>query len=92
MYVGTLLLCAACALSVLLIPLMRSATRRVFARCLFWEQPVLIFGDNGEGAANYQFLNRNPRLGLRPVGFVGQPDWNETVVSSALLAITRHRS
>ena len=72
-YFDTILLCIACGASICMIPPMRSAARRFFACFPSWAQPVLIFSDNGEGEAHYQYLRRHPRLGLRPIGIVGEP-------------------
>ncbi len=68
---GALALLVACLLSVLLLPTMRSIARSVCSRFSAWGQPVIVFGENSTGTANYEFLKGNPRLGLRPIGIVG---------------------
>lgn len=63
-------LLVACLLAVLLVPLMRSIARTIGSGFQAWGHPVIVFGDDA-AAANYEFLKANPRLGLRPIGIVG---------------------
>ena len=44
----------------------------LFSRYAWWGQPALIVG-NASAISIYSFLSRNPRIGLRPLGIVG--DW-----------------
>ena len=68
---SALILLVACLLSVLLVPTMRSLARTICSGFSAWGHPVIVFGDESTGTANYEFLSRNPRLGLRPIGIVG---------------------
>jgi Undecaprenyl-phosphate galactose phosphotransferase WbaP len=55
--------------SLVFLPIMRAAAIIIFQFSLVG-QPVLIFGGNHAGLANFKYLILNPRLGLRPVGIV----------------------
>lgn len=68
---GAFALSATCLIAVLLVPIMRSLARTLCSGFSAWGQPVIVFGDNPSGTANYDFLKENPRLGLRPIGIVG---------------------
>jgi Undecaprenyl-phosphate galactose phosphotransferase WbaP len=65
-----------CCLLLVGLPLGRTMARAVFSRYAWWGQPVLIVGGRVPAANIYSFLSRNPRLGLRPLGVVG--DWHGT--------------
>jgi Undecaprenyl-phosphate galactose phosphotransferase WbaP len=63
---------ATCGLLLFSLPINRTLARAVFSRCGWWGEPALIVGTE-PAASTYSFLCRNPRLGLRPVGIIG--DW-----------------
>ena len=66
----TSIVAVACALSVVVIPVVRSIVRRVCSRFRWWGQPVLIYGASNAGQKNYKYFSTRPYLGLRPVGIV----------------------
>ena len=61
------------AVALVLVPLLRSFTRKVVCRWSWWGQPAIIFGGGPEAALVYRRLIANPSCGLRPVGVIG--DW-----------------
>ena len=61
--------------SLVLIPLFRALSRRVFGRFSWWSQPLLVF-DTGPAAPRvFAHFAKNPGLGLRPV--LVRPDVHE---------------
>ena len=58
-----------CALA-LLLPASRSAARALCSRFAWWGQPALVVGRGHVAASVFRHLNRNLRLGLRPLGIV----------------------
>ncbi len=61
--------------SLVFLPIVRAAARLLFSNFRWWGQPVLIFGGNHAGLANFKYLILNPRLGLRPIGIVDDTYW-----------------
>lgn len=54
-------------LMVLLIPLLRSATRQLLATQTWWGSPVAILGYGVTGKFVHETLTKNPGIGLKPV-------------------------
>jgi Undecaprenyl-phosphate galactose phosphotransferase WbaP len=54
-------------MSLVLVPLGRSACRRLLARCRWWGQAVVIFGAGKAGHMVVGALRRHPELGLNPL-------------------------
>jgi Undecaprenyl-phosphate galactose phosphotransferase WbaP len=52
-------------------PLCRLSVRQFFSRFTWWSRPVLIFGAGRNGVSIYHFLIAHRRLGLRPLGVIG---------------------
>lgn len=73
---GTDVLWLACAGLVLVvaIPPGRAAVRRACCRASWWGTRVIVVGSGGLTAKAWQHLQRHPRLGLRPVGIIGDLD------------------
>jgi Undecaprenyl-phosphate galactose phosphotransferase WbaP len=69
-----LLVMFACALSMVLIPIVRSAVRRLCSRFDWWGQPLLILGGHDTGWHKHHYFRSRPYLGLRPVGVVDDLD------------------
>ena len=44
----------------------RSSARRLLARCDWWAQPVIVFGEKDQAAEICEEMERNRRTGLRP--------------------------
>jgi Undecaprenyl-phosphate galactose phosphotransferase WbaP len=55
------------ALSIFLLPLLRSLARSLFANEPWWGSPVAILGLGKTGKILLDTLSRNPRVGLKPV-------------------------
>ncbi len=51
-------------------PCSRFAARRACARSRWWGERVIILGNGRQGKLVYEFLNRMPQRGLKPVGMV----------------------
>jgi hypothetical protein len=49
-------------------PCLRSAARRACARSRWWGDKVIIVGNGRQGNLVYEFFNRMPQRGLKPVG------------------------
>ena len=64
-------LVAAGILCLILMPLGRYATRRVFGSFRWWKQPVLFFGDGSTSHSFLRKLDSHPQMGLSPVGVLG---------------------
>lgn len=62
---------AACTLLLPSMSMIRGMMRAVCSRFAWWGQPVLIVGSDAPAVSVYSFLRRNPRIGLRPMGIVG---------------------
>jgi Undecaprenyl-phosphate galactose phosphotransferase WbaP len=74
-------------------PVLRSLTRRTFARFSWWSQPLLIFGNEGAARRVGAYYSKSPGLGLRPV--LVRPDLHENGGSdqSGVAALAaRHRA
>jgi Undecaprenyl-phosphate galactose phosphotransferase WbaP len=59
-----------CCLLLLILPISRSVARGACSRFAWWGQAALVVGKGKPALSTYAFLDRNPRLGLRPVGIV----------------------
>ena len=53
------------------IPTIRSVTRRIGAQFAWWGYPIVLFGDGDRSLSVLQKLRADPRLGLRPIAVVG---------------------
>ena len=53
------------------IPTIRSVTRRLGAQFAWWGYPIVLFGDGDRSLSVLQKLRADPRLGLRPIAVVG---------------------
>src|SRR5215469_274606 len=53
------------------IPTIRSITRRLGAQFAWWGYPIVLFGDGDRSLSVLQKLRADPRLGLRPIVVVG---------------------
>jgi Undecaprenyl-phosphate galactose phosphotransferase WbaP len=62
---------ATCCLLLVGLPIARAAIRAVFSQYAWWGQPALIVGGSVPATRIYSFLSRNPRLGFRPLGVIG---------------------
>jgi Undecaprenyl-phosphate galactose phosphotransferase WbaP len=51
-------------------PCLRFAARRAFARARWWGEKVIIVGNGRQGKLVYEFLDKMPQRGLKPVGMV----------------------
>ena len=51
-------------------PCLRFAARRACAKSRWWGEKVIIVGNGRQGKLVYEFLNRMPQRGLKPVGMV----------------------
>lgn len=51
-------------------PCSRFAARRACARCRWWGENVIIVGNGRQGKLVYEFLDRMPQRGLKPLGMV----------------------
>lgn len=71
-------------LLLVLLPLGRLPVRAVFSRYRWWGQPALIVGNDTNASATYSFFHRNPRFGLRPLGYVGDAELGEGADSSLI--------
>lgn len=69
-------LVAAFLFSIVFVPILRFIARSLASHFRWWGQPVLIFGGNALGIANYKHLRSHPHLGLRPVGIVDDLLWD----------------
>jgi Undecaprenyl-phosphate galactose phosphotransferase WbaP len=49
------------------IPTIRSITRRIGARCTWWGYPIVLFGDGDRSWSVLRKLKADPLLGLRPI-------------------------
>ncbi len=67
-YTWTTLLCM--SLSIILVPLLRGATRYLFAREVWWGSPAVIFGAGPAGRRVVRTLLVQPGIGLRPIAVV----------------------
>lgn len=56
-----------CALTALLVPLFRTATRRLFSSRSWWGSPVAILGFGTTGKRVLEILTADPRIGLKPI-------------------------
>ena len=56
----------------LLSPCSRFAARRACARSRWWGENVIIVGNGRQGKLVYEFLERMPQRGLKPVGMVDE--------------------
>lgn len=52
------------------IPTIRSITRRIGARCSWWGYAIVLFGEGDKSVSVLRKLKADPRLGLRPVAVV----------------------
>ena len=68
-----LVIVATCCLLLVILSLNAICACAMFSRFAWWGQPALIVGGNTSAISIYLFLSRNPRIGLRPLGIVG--DW-----------------
>ncbi len=59
------------SLTVVLIPLMRALTRRLFAERWWWGYPAVVFGNSCLTRSVVSTLKKEPELGLKPVAVVG---------------------
>ena len=53
-------------------PSSRFTARRAFAKCHWWGERVIILGNGRQGKLVYQFLERMPQRGLKPLGVVDE--------------------
>jgi hypothetical protein len=60
--------------SLISLPVCRSTTRRLLAKCPWWGFPTLVCGDDAVAVKVYHWLAANQRLGLRPIGIIAGPD------------------
>jgi Undecaprenyl-phosphate galactose phosphotransferase WbaP len=60
-------------LYLVLLPICRGTVRRFVANRSWWGFPTFICGSDASAARVYQWLSNNRRLGLRPVGVIGEP-------------------
>ncbi len=51
-------------------PSSRFSARRACARCRWWGERVIIVGNGRQGKLVYEFLDRMPQRGLKPLGMV----------------------
>src|SRR5262249_25069015 len=54
----------------LVVPTIRSMTRRIGARCAWWGYPIVLFGAGERSLSVLRKLKADPRLGLRPIAVV----------------------
>lgn len=52
------------------IPTIRSVTRRIGARCAWWGYPIVLFGEGDKSISVLRKLKADPCLGLRPIAVV----------------------
>ncbi len=79
------------------LPLARAVARHFWARWSWWGERVIIIGTGPQARAIYDFYNRSPHRGLKPIGFVDEPTMTDSnaeagrrnSVTSTLGSITR---
>ncbi len=76
------LLAVACLLSMIVVPLERSVSRRILCRFRWWGHPMLIIGANSMGRKYYDYFAARPYIGFRPVGIVDGLNHNNRVAKS----------
>ena len=59
------------------LPTIRSITRRIGARCVWWGYPIVLFGDGDHSLSLLRKLKADPRLGLRPIAVVADRSSHE---------------
>ena len=59
------------------IPTIRSMTRRIGARCAWWGYPIVLFGEGDKSLSVLRKLKADPRLGLRPIAVVADGSSHE---------------
>jgi Undecaprenyl-phosphate galactose phosphotransferase WbaP len=59
------------------IPTIRSVTRRIGAQFAWWGYPIVLFGDGDRSLSVLRKLKADPRLGLRPIAVVGDRTFDE---------------
>ncbi len=65
-----LTICLAFPLTLFFAPLARFTSRRMFARFRWWGERVIIVGSGRQARLVYDFLERQPQRGLKPLGIV----------------------
>jgi Undecaprenyl-phosphate galactose phosphotransferase WbaP len=60
-----------------MIPTIRSITRRIGAQCAWWGYPIVLFGDGDRSLSVLRKLKADPRLGLRPIAVVADGSSHE---------------
>jgi Undecaprenyl-phosphate galactose phosphotransferase WbaP len=56
------------------LPICRGTMRRLLANRSWWGFPTFVCGNDVTAVKVYDWLSNNRRLGLRPVGVIGEPD------------------
>ena len=59
------------------IPTIRSISRRIGARFAWWGYPIVLFGDGDRSVSVLRKLKADPRLGLRPIAVVADRSSHE---------------
>jgi Undecaprenyl-phosphate galactose phosphotransferase WbaP len=59
------------------VPTIRSVTRRIGAQFAWWGYPIVLFGDGDRSLSVLRKLKADPRLGLRPIAVVGDRTFDE---------------
>lgn len=78
LFTATLFL--AMVLSIVLLPLMRSALRRVLAKRPWWGSPAVVYGAGPDGRRVVSTLLSQPGLGLKPVAVVDDDSSGVTAI------------
>ena len=66
--IEVLTICIALPLTIFIAPLTRFTIRRMFARFTWWGESVIIVGSGRQSRLVYDFLERQPQRGLKPLG------------------------
>lgn len=67
---ATVTMVLAFLMAVLVAPVSRFCTRRMFAPLAWWGEKVIVVGSGQYGQSVYQFLKKIPQRGLKPLGVV----------------------
>ncbi len=68
--IEVLTICIALPLTLFLAPLTRFTSRRMFASFRWWGESVIIVGSGRQARLVFDFLERQPQRGLKPLGIV----------------------
>ncbi len=75
------------------LPLVRAFARHGWAKWSWWGERVIIIGTGPQARAIFEFYNRSPHRGLKPIGYVDEPTMTDggshRVSTSTLGSITR---